>query len=124
MGDVQRLFDIVDDLRRKADVKAAFGKPVTAEGRTLIPVAEVGYGFGLRFGTTPADEEPADEGGRSGSGGGAVRARPLGMVEVTAEGVRVEPLVDEQKVTLALVALGAWLVFWITRTLVRLFGQK
>ncbi|HEC33739.1 MAG TPA: sporulation protein YtfJ, partial [Chloroflexi bacterium] len=76
MGDnIQRLFDIVEDLRRKANVNAAFGKPVTSEGRTVIPVAEVAYGFGLGFGSGTSGEESEETEGEGGGGGGGVRAR-------------------------------------------------
>ena len=123
MGDyIQSLFDVVEDLRRKANVNAAFGRPVTAEGRTVIPVAEVGYGFGLGFGSAGAEGEEAAE-GEGGGGGGGVRARPLGVVEVTAEGVRVEPVVDEQKIALAGVLLTGWIVYWVARALVHIFGR-
>ena len=124
--EIQRLFEAVDDLKRKANVNTAFGKPVVAEGRTLIPVAEVGYAFGMGFGTPGAEEQPQEEGeGAAGGGsGGGVRARPLGVVEVTADGIRVEPVVDEQKVTLAGTLLAAWVIFWIGRTLVRIFGKR
>ncbi|HIE39691.1 MAG TPA: hypothetical protein EYH30_08320 [Anaerolineales bacterium] len=124
MGDnIQRLFETVEDLRRKANVNAAFGRPVTAEGRTVIPVAEVAYGFGLGFGSG-GGEEPAEEEAEGGGGGGGVRARPLGVVEITPEGVRVEPVVDEQRIALAGVLLTAWIVFWIARTLAHIFGRE
>jgi uncharacterized spore protein YtfJ len=121
--EIQRLFEAVDDLKRKANVNAAFGRPVVAEGRTLIPVAEVGYAFGMGFGTPGAEERPQEE-GEGAAGGGGVRARPLGVVEVTPDGIHVEPVVDEQKVTLAGTLLAAWVIFWIGRTLVRIFGKR
>lgn len=125
MGDnVQRLFDIVEDLRRKANVNAAFGKPVTSEGRAVIPVAEVAYGFGLGFGSGTSGEESEETEGEGGGGGGGVRARPLGVIEVTPERVRVEPVVDEQKIAMAGVLLTAWVVFWVARTLARIFGRE
>lgn len=122
--ELQRLFDLVESLRRRANVNAAFGRPQTVEGRTLIPVAEVAYGFGMGFGTAAGAEE-AEEGEGSGGGGGAgVRSRPLAVVEVTSEGVRVEPVVDEGRIALAGVLLAGWSVFWITRALARIFGKK
>ena len=123
MGEgIQKLFDTLGSLQRKAKVDSAFGKPVTTEGRTVIPVAEVTYGFGLGFGiSNPPDEEPGEA--EDGSGGGALRTRPLGVIEVTPEGVRVEPVVDEQKMALATGVLIGWIVLCITRTLVRIFGD-
>ncbi len=124
MGEsIQSLFDAVEDLRRKANVNAVFGRPVTVEGRTVIPVAEVGYGFGLGFGSAGSEEEGKTE-GEGGGGGGGARARPLGVIEITSEGIHVEPVVDEQKVALAGVLLAAWVVFWVARALIRVFGRE
>jgi hypothetical protein len=46
------------------------------------------------------------------------------MVEVAPEGIRVEPLVDEGKITLAGILLVGWSVFWIARALMRIFGKR
>ena len=122
MGEtIQELFDAVNTLQRRAKVDAAFGKPVTTEGRTIIPVAEVSYGFGLGFGSSDSPDDQPEE--ASGAGGGGTRTRPLGVIEVTQEGVRVEPVVDEQKIALATGALIGWIALCIARTLVRIFGD-
>ncbi len=120
--DMQKLFDLVEEVQQKADVDAVFGEPLTVEGRTVIPVAEIAYGFGAGFrGGEMEEEEPT---GSQGGSGGGVRARPLGVVEITANGVRVEPVVDEQKVTMAAVLLTAWIVAWVAGTLVCIFGRR
>jgi uncharacterized spore protein YtfJ len=142
-AEVQRLLDSIADLREKASVNAAFGEPVTIEGRTVIPVAKVGYGFGMGVGHSRADvergvepdveadvekaalEETVDKADAVGSsGGGAVQARPFAIVEVTSEGTRVEPIVDEQKLALAGSLLIGWSVFCLARTLVKIFGGR
>lgn len=115
---IQRLLDLVEDVRHKADVNAVFGQPITTEGRTIIPVAEVTYGVGVGLGLTGEAEAP------SGGSGGGMRARPLGVVEITADGVRVQPVVDEQKITLAAVLLTAWVVAWIAGALALIFGRS
>jgi len=123
-SELQRLFDMVEALQRRANVNAAFGRPVAAEGRTLIPVAEVAYGFGLGFGTAGEGEEQEAEGGAGGGGGAGVRTRPLAVIEVTPEATRVEPLVDEGKIALAGVLLVGWIVFWVARALMHILGKK
>ncbi len=133
-AEIQTLLDSFADMRKKANVNAVFGKPVTAEDRTIIPVAEIGYGFAMGFGQGPAaEEETAEEaaeetGGGGGAGGGGagggVKARPLAIVEVTPEGTWVKPIVDEQKVTLAGAMLAGWVVFCLARALVKIFGQQ
>ena len=37
---------ILDRLGNSASVKNVYGEPIVAEGKTIIPVAKVGYGFG------------------------------------------------------------------------------
>jgi len=141
--EVQKLLDSIADLREKASVNAAFGEPVTIEGRTVIPVAKVAYGFGMGVGHSRADvelgveadaeadvekaasEEPVDKADAvGGGGGGGVQTRPFAIVEVTSEGTRVEPIVDEQKLALAGSLLIGWSVFWLARTLVKIFGRQ
>jgi len=130
-AEIQNLLDALADLRDKADVNAVFGKPTTVEERTVIPVARVTYGFGMGVGrgTVPAEadaEEAAQDAAEkegSGAGGGVVTAHPLAVIEVTPEGTWVKPVIDEQKLALAAGLLGAWVVVWLARTLVRIFGQ-
>jgi len=124
--EMQTLLDSFADMRKRANVTTCFGKPVTAEGRTVIPVAEIGYGFGMGFGQGPATEEKTagEEAGGGGGGGGGVNARPLALVEVTSEGTWVKPVIDEQKVALAGVMLAVWAVFCLAWALVKIFGQQ
>lgn len=114
-GKIQGLLDAFADLRRKANVNTVFGKPVTAEGRTVIPVAEVSYDFEIGV-----EEEAAEEAG----GGGGVSVHPLAVVEVTPESTRVKPIIDEQKLALAGALLIGWAIFCLARTLAKIFGQQ
>jgi uncharacterized spore protein YtfJ len=132
MNQVQRLLDSVAELQEKANVNAVFGEPVTFEGRTVIPVAKVAYGFSVGIGYAPlmeaeGEKETADEmaEGASGvGGGGGIQARPFAVVEVTPESTRVEPIVDEQKLALAGSLLVGWGILCVTRTLVKIFGRQ
>jgi uncharacterized spore protein YtfJ len=73
-----------------------FGKPEQVGDRVVITAAAVhrggGFGFGSGSGT-----EPGEEGGGSGAGGGgggATEGRPVAVIEVGPEGVRVRPVLD------------------------------
>jgi uncharacterized spore protein YtfJ len=123
---LNRMFDTVEDLRSVTSVDAAFGEPREVEGKVLIPVAAVGRGFGLGFsqsasgdrtegGTTPAD--------RGAGSLGRARVRPVAMIEVTAHDTTVKPIVDETKIALAGLALGAWTAFCLMATVRSVFGQ-
>lgn len=127
-AEIQKLLETFADLQEKADVNACFGEPVTIEGRTVIPVAEVAYGFGMGigYGTTTEEDDAGETGdsGGGGGGGGGVKARPLAAIEVTPEGVWVAPIIDEQKVALASILLGGWIIFWLAKALIVIFGQR
>jgi uncharacterized spore protein YtfJ len=79
---------LVGSLQHGANAKTVFGDPIAAEGRTLIPVAKVGggWGGGLRPNKAdPAKQETVEP--RLGFGGG-FGARPLGVIEVSQEGTK------------------------------------
>jgi uncharacterized spore protein YtfJ len=98
---------------------AVFGEPITAEGRTVVTASEVsvgmGFGFGIGAGTTPESEgdpgQPEGEEaefpaggsgvGGGGGGGGAAAGRPVAVITIDQEGVKVEPVLDITKVALA-----------------------
>lgn len=82
----------------KAD--ATLGTPIEKGDTTLIPVVALDAGY---FGP--------------GSNNFRVRARPLGYIQVTAEGVHFEPVLNS---TLALVVgllVTAFSVFWIAKAI-------
>ena len=128
MNPVQGLLDSVAELQEKANVNAIFGDPVIFEERIVIPVAKVAYGFGMGvgYGTTDETESDTEDLGESdgGAGGGAVDARPFAIIEVTPERIRVEPIVDEQKLAMAGSLLAGWGIFCLARTLVKIFGPR
>lgn len=105
-----------------ASVSKAFGEPIVAQGRTIIPVALVAMGFrggfrgGLRglmgLGNAPAGAPTPPTGGPAGDGpshGGMMRrmvVRPVGYIDVSSS--------DSRFVTIApgrFVALGFALAF-------------
>jgi uncharacterized spore protein YtfJ len=136
MEQVQRLLDSIAELREYANVNAVFGEPVTVEGRTVISVAKVTYGFGAGVGHVPTtragaegeegQEQTSEETTETAGGTGAVgvHACPLAVIEVTSQGTWVEPIVDEQKLALAGSLLVGWGIFWLTRMLIKIFGRQ
>ena len=132
--EIDAMLESLADLRARANANAVFGNPVTAEGRTVIPVAKVAYGFGMGAGREmmvkeaeaeeaeeSQEEEDSDNGGVA---GGGMMARPLAVIEVTPGGSRVKPVIDEQRLALAGGLLGAWIVFWLAHALVKIFGRN
>jgi uncharacterized spore protein YtfJ len=73
-----------------ATVKSVFGEPIHTNGKTVVPVAKVAYGFGAGFGTGRHGPH-MDSQGEGGGGGGGVRAFPAGALEITDQGTRFVP---------------------------------
>jgi uncharacterized spore protein YtfJ len=93
-----------------ANVKAVYGEPITAQGKTVIPVAKIIYGYGAGAGTGGVGESSAR--GEGGGGGGGARAIPLGVVEISNQETRFVPITDRKKLTGAVllgIAFGTWL---------------
>ena len=80
------LNSIIERLNSSAKVQSVFGEPIAANGKTIIPVARVAYGFG----------GGAGEAMREGGGGGVV-ATPLGVFEITDGRTRFVPLGENRK---------------------------
>jgi len=83
------LHQIGESLGSSATVKSVFGEPIQTEGRTVIPVAKVAYGFGGGFGSGHGKADPeTGRHGEDGGGDGGVHAFPAGPLEITANGTR------------------------------------
>jgi uncharacterized spore protein YtfJ len=94
---VQRLLQAVAErLQSSASIHTVYGDPIEAQGKTLIPVAKVSYGFGGGAAGTnrldAADTQPSGNTVEGGGGGGGVRVVPLGIVEVTPQQTRFLPV--------------------------------
>jgi uncharacterized spore protein YtfJ len=86
-----------------ANVKAVYGEPIAAQGKTIIPVAKIIYGYGGGAGTGGVGESKAR--GEGGGGGGGARAIPVGVVEVSDQQTRFIPITDQRKLAGA-IAMG------------------
>ena len=106
------LSSLGNHLRVGASVRNVYGEPVVAGGRTVIPIARVGYGFGAGGGEGQSPETAAD---RPGSGGGAgMSARPVGALEITEAGTRFIPFIDPIRLGMALM-IGLCIGFTVGR---------
>jgi len=102
------------DMQTKAGAKAVFGDPIELDGRKVIPVASVAYVFGMGGGLGPKREEGEAPGGGGGAGG--MRIRPVALIEVADGKVKVEPIIDVNRLAMLALCLAAWSVFWVART--------
>lgn len=112
--DIQKYIESVQQgLASSAHVKTVFGDPVSAEGRTIIPVAQIRYGFGAGTGSGPTrNSTPSSSNeqrlGEAGGGGGGVQVKPVGVVEISAAGTRFIPIHQRAKLG-AMLLMGFFL---------------
>ena len=106
MGVPEMFQSFIGGLHQNASVRTVFGEPITIEGRTLIPVAKVGYGGGAGAGprehngqSIGQEAEPQQLGFGVGVG-----AKPIGVVELSAEGTKFIPIGSGKKVVVAAAA--------------------
>jgi len=111
----------MDTFLGAANVEAVYGKPIESNGATIIPSAEIvsvaGFGVGSGYGSSNGDEgeEMQVGGGGGGGGGGRVFSRPVAVVIVEEDGVRVEPVVDPTKIALAFFTTLGFMISMIAR---------
>lgn len=101
-GALAVLQSVKDSIISQASVKAIYGEPISAQGKTVIPVAKIAYGFGGGAGTGGVGDTKAR--GEGGGGGGGVRAIPIGVVEISDQQTRFVPINDRKKMAGAVFA--------------------
>ncbi len=83
---INRFEEAFKSIVEHVGTKIIFGEPVTVEGKTILPVGRVRYGFGGGSGRKGNGEQHG-----SGGGGGLV-AKPVGVVEITQSETRFIPI--------------------------------
>jgi uncharacterized spore protein YtfJ len=123
---LEDVFRAIEEMRDKASVGAVFGEPVKVGEKTIIPVADIKYGFGFGYGEGPAEsferEEPSPSGQGGGVGGG-IAARPVAVLEITDQEVKVKPVLDEGRIALTGIFAGIWFIYWIASAIKAIFGK-
>jgi uncharacterized spore protein YtfJ len=81
----------VAEIERLLKARTVVGEPITIEGATLIPLISVGFFFGAGGGSGKAEAKQKGEGAGAGTGAGG-GAKPVAVIIIDKEGVRVEPI--------------------------------
>src|ERR1022692_655051 len=98
-GSKTQFAEVFKSIIEHAGAKIVYGEPVSVDGKTVLPVATIRYGFG------------GSSGGKgNGGGGGGLVAKPLGVVEITQAQTRFIPIVSGRALLIA-VNLGVCLGF-------------
>lgn len=95
MEEIERLFKTaIEEIERLLNTKTVVGEPIVVEGKTLIPLVSLGFGFGAAGGVGKAPKAKDDKkleglGGGTAGGGGI---KPVGLIVVDEDGVRFDPV--------------------------------
>lgn len=90
MEEVENLFGkAINEIERMLNTKTVVGEPIKVDGNTLIPLISVGFGFGAGGGEGTDPKKGAGHGGGTGGGGGV---KPVALVIINEQGVRLEPI--------------------------------
>ena len=95
MGSVALLQSLKESIFSQVGVKAIYGEPISAQGKTVIPVAKLIYGYGAGAGTGGVGNSSAQ--GEGGGGGAGVRAIPVGVIEISDQQTRFIPITSRKK---------------------------
>jgi uncharacterized spore protein YtfJ len=79
------------EIEKILSTKGVVGDPITVGDHTIIPLSSYGFGFGAGGGGGK-DVEKADRSGQGSGSGGGGGIKPVAVVVISPEGVRVEPL--------------------------------
>ncbi len=79
------------EIEKVLSTRTVVGDPITVQDATLIPLICVGFGFGAGGGSGKGEAKQKGEGSGGGTGGGAW-VKPIAIIIVDKEGVRIEPI--------------------------------
>ena len=79
------------EIEKVLGTRTVVGEPIAVEGATLIPLISIGFGFAAGGGEGRGEAKQKGEGSGGGTGGGAW-VRPVAVVIIDKEGVRIEPI--------------------------------
>ena len=104
---------LMEKLLAVAQPGSVFSEPTTSGDHVVISASEVsvamGFGFGSGGGTNPrpaeggggGEESPSQGFGGGGGGGGLSSGRPVAVISIGPDGVRIKSVIDITKIALA-----------------------
>jgi uncharacterized spore protein YtfJ len=79
------------EIERLLNSRTVVGEPITIEGNTIVPLVAIGFGFAGGGGSGKEQKTTSMEGFGGGSGGGG-GVKPVAVIIISKDGVRVEPV--------------------------------
>jgi len=91
MEEVQNLVKTcVQEIEKVLTTKTVVGEPMTVGDNTIIPLVSIGFAFGAGGGSGKGRKEQGEGTGGGAGGGGGIK--PVAVIVVNKEGVRIEPM--------------------------------
>ncbi len=88
METIEPLFKTaIEEIERMLNSKTVVGEPMAIGDNTIIPLVSVGFGFGAGAGTGKESKNGEGSGGGTGGGGGV---KPVAVLVINDDGVRLE----------------------------------
>ena len=81
----------LEEIEKVLTTRTVVGEPITVGDKTLIPLICIGFGFGAGGGSGKGEGKQKGEGAGGGTGGGAW-VKPIAVIILDKEGVRIEPI--------------------------------
>ena len=85
MGVESTIKEIAGELEKIATTKTVVGEPITAAGKTIIPISRITMGFGAGGGEGKRDTES----GYGGGGGAGAKIEPVAFIMLSEEEARI-----------------------------------
>jgi len=85
LGVEDTIKEIACELERIATTKTVVGDPITAAGKTIIPISRISLGFGAGGGEGKKDTES----GYGGGGGAGAKIEPVAFIMLSEEEARI-----------------------------------
>jgi len=89
----------LEEIEKVLTTRTVVGEPITIEDKTLVPLISVGFGFGAGGGSGKGEAKQKGEGAGGGTGGGAW-VKPIAVIIIDKEGVRIEPIMGGMATTI------------------------
>jgi len=89
----------LEEIEKVLTTRTVVGEPITIEDKTLIPLISVGFGFGAGGGSGKGEAKQKGEGAGGGTGGGAW-VKPIAVIILDKEAVRIEPIMGSFATTI------------------------
>ena len=85
MGVEDTIKEIACELEKIANTKTVVGEPITAAGKTIIPISKISLGFGAGGGEGKKDNES----GYGGGGGAGAKIEPVAFIMISEEEAKI-----------------------------------